>query len=548
MAAAICPQNHTQKGCAGRTPGRGEERRAPCHSLRHEIRRAAKGRGAGTWTYHAHGRRDNAHAIDSCSADSAGLATRVRTFLMNIRNYDDLSDYERGPGQQSRGDSEKREARMGPADVTRRERHWHKTRVATNDDEISLVSVDARLDGSTEDEVEQTVKSRQQPAAQVDIEDMDIEAASSIDRVDIDHERELSPASQESSCTAGCLKCLAQQPQEVAYLIIASAFLLTVSALLLPWLTSSTPSPLPPAPSPSLPASSPSLLPLGPNLVSWLSTFPPPSLPTPLLPRLPPPPPPARPHWPASPYNLYTGWEGYRLGDMFLWFSGFKKWALPLHLKTWPESLVAKYANATQTDRNYEVLANIIRTEPGEATAPDVAVVHLRIGDIFEDTAQALGFIAALDSVSIQNNWSVPDFFNDQGPFPEWYTFLSHYSFNRSFYEDHLKTLQGFGVRKVILMAGAHIAYSEYPRSSDYIDLVRDLFFSHGFQVESRFGRSPDDDAIFASRARYFVQSGGGLSAVLANLCRILGGTVLCSRRHITCDHDTWSGDKVGRR
>ena len=300
----------------------------------------------------------------------------------------------------------------------------------------------------------------------------------------------------------------------------------------------------------------PLVIPISPSL-QQLPIFP--SLPPPILPFIPspwlppprtltPPPPPARPPWPERPYKLFTGRRGYRFADMFLWFNGFKGWAVPHHVQTWPDSLVAKYAHATQTDRNYEVMADIIRREPGEAAEADLAVIHLRVGDVFEDTAHALGFIADLRGVTIENNWSVPDFFNGRGPFPEWYSFLWHYTFNRSFYEEHLGALRAFGIRKVVLMAGAHIPYPSYPRSSEYVDLVRDWFFSEGFEVTSRLGGDPDDDVVFAARAKFFVQSGGGFSAVLANLCGILGGTVLCSGRQFACDPDTWSRDKVGRR
>ena len=40
-------------------------------------------------------------------------------------------------------------------------------------------------------------------------------------------------------------------------------------------------------------------------------------------------------------------------------------------------------------------------------------------------------------------------------------------------------------------------------------------------------GGNPDDDVVFMSRARYFIEGGGGFSILIAGMVRELGGTVL---------------------
>ena len=93
-------------------------------------------------------------------------------------------------------------------------------------------------------------------------------------------------------------------------------------------------------------------------------------------------------------------------------------------------------------------------------------------------------------------------------------------------------------MRKATFVAGSHVAMPSYPRSSLYLDVVRDFFYRNGIEVSYRIGGTPDDDIIFMARAKYFVQSGGGYSAMAAEMCRRMGGTVLCSGSHFSCGAD----------
>ena len=67
----------------------------------------------------------------------------------------------------------------------------------------------------------------------------------------------------------------------------------------------------------------------------------------------------------------------------------------------------------------------------------------------------------------------------------------------------------------------------KFPRSSAYIRGVRDFFVEKGFTVDLRLGRQPDDDVVYMSRAKHFIQGGGGFSIVIAGIVRELGGQVL---------------------
>jgi len=90
-------------------------------------------------------------------------------------------------------------------------------------------------------------------------------------------------------------------------------------------------------------------------------------------------------------------------------------------------------------------------------------------------------------------------------------------------------------VTKVVLVAGSHKAFGSFPKSSIYINTVRDFFYHQGFEVEYRIGNPPDADFLFMVRAKYFVQSGGGYSALAAEVNRRMRGTVLCSSGRFKC-------------
>lgn len=245
-------------------------------------------------------------------------------------------------------------------------------------------------------------------------------------------------------------------------------------------------------------------------------------------------------------YSLYTGWSNYRLGDFFLRQSFFRnrpngaQWYFREH----PDSLVGQYLHATTEDGDYELMAGLIRDSPireANTPDPDAVVVHLRVGDIFENSPGALRFMHPKERMP--KHWDIPAFFEGHlGAEPGWEKALQHYIMPRASYEDILPDLRAKGVSSVTLVAGSHYRYDSYPRSSQYIDLVSDWFYSKGFDVDYRFGRPPDDDVIYMAQARVFVQSGGGFSSVISRLCHTLGGTPICSDRHFSCDPDLRPG------
>lgn len=145
-------------------------------------------------------------------------------------------------------------------------------------------------------------------------------------------------------------------------------------------------------------------------------------------------------------------------------------------------------------------MADIIRGYPDSPflTPPqDALVVHLRVGDVWEDDPQ----------------WN-----KNGNPF---------YQVPVSYFEDRMP-LYPSDVRRAVLVGGAWVPSPTYPRSSAYIDRVAAAFTAHGYEVELRLGAAPDDDIIYMGRAKHFVQTGGGFSFMLAQTVIWMGGQVFC--------------------
>ena len=241
----------------------------------------------------------------------------------------------------------------------------------------------------------------------------------------------------------------------------------------------------------------------------------PPALPSP--PR--PPRPPLVPQRLEGPYSLWTGWTGYRLGDMFLYGDHsdgqYRGWQRQ-HIDTWPDSLAAQYIRmAPGQASNYDVLIGLIRRFPEDLrlTPPsDAVIIHLRVGDVWENSH---------------------------------YNGNSFYQIPLSYYEQHVRSFPA-DARLVVLVAGAHNKYDSYVHSSAYIDRVRAFFEERGYQVQLRLGNLPDDDVVFMARASFFVQSGGGFSYLISQINQRMGGRVFCRTGHFQCRRlEAFTGDSI---
>jgi len=243
----------------------------------------------------------------------------------------------------------------------------------------------------------------------------------------------------------------------------------------------------------------------------------------------PPPPPPSSPPDDGEAYELHTGWQGYRIGDMILsraireepWCDGFPT-CRDFHCVNWPTSLACRYMHATNDEGNYTALANIIRSNYADAIwhpPNDAVVAHLRVGDVFESYGGETRSVWELLNGPPVCNRDIQTTGAAGGE-------ARHcYIKNLDYYRAQIAKLPP-NVRTVYLIAGSHIS-GDYWRSSEYIRGVRDFFLSQGFVVHMRLGGIPDDDTVFAANARYFILGGGGFSVLISNVNLAVGGTVL---------------------
>lgn len=265
---------------------------------------------------------------------------------------------------------------------------------------------------------------------------------------------------------------------------------------------------------------------------------PPPSPPSPPSPPFPPPVPPSPPNTPPispgglfwrtgpptshEPYQLYTGWESYRLGDVF-----FLRSSVGEHLGRWPHSLASQYARATGATGDYNVLARVVsQSHPENQPPSNAVVVQLRVGDVLGENGGQPPNCEHIAHLRLSDcHFDVEKFVNgqlnshDQGA-------LEYYVKPISYYQSKIATLPS-NITRVTIVAGSHHNAEAYSRSSAYIDFIHAFFASRGYAVGLRLGKSPDEDVEYISRAAFYIQGGGGFAKLLAALVGQMGGRVL---------------------
>lgn len=222
--------------------------------------------------------------------------------------------------------------------------------------------------------------------------------------------------------------------------------------------------------------------------------------------------------------HLFHGKHGYQLGDLVtkrprgLPGGEWAKMADPRmwHLRDFPDSVAADFIRATDNSTTPDeafaalrkVLAERLRQREGGVDAGNgKLVVHLRVGDVIEESAHSL------DQMLARNTRLWPD---RPG-------------------SNYVKPLQYFDTlpvsklpsKSAVIMAGSHLPYSSFNRSCLYIDAVRRRLQGHGLDVALRCGRDVDDDLVYASSAAVFVPAGGGFSHLIARLVASAGGVVV---------------------
>ena len=214
----------------------------------------------------------------------------------------------------------------------------------------------------------------------------------------------------------------------------------------------------------------------------------------------------------------------YRLGDMIRFHEQrAKPHGAEYHIKKFPDSIASKYLQSLSDDcsksmheLNLEALVGIINKFPKNIEPNDnELVVHLRIGDIFRFS-----------------NLSIDEILDAPSPIPENWDPTARSQLNKtlplSFYQKlSLSSRQA----EVTLLIGS-LDHNPKPKlendprndkSRGYVYAIKDFFEESGYKVNFRHGFSPDEDFVFACRAKMFIPSNSGFAIVAEEVRKYLG-------------------------
>ena len=228
--------------------------------------------------------------------------------------------------------------------------------------------------------------------------------------------------------------------------------------------------------------------------------------------------------------NASSPWPMYRLGDMFKKHRQRRqRFGWRFHHRHFNSSIAVEYMdrienpfNGTEGNSNYSTMIQIVNERiernktlqcmlPGNKTL----VVHLRTGDVIDIAGNPLQPLPNHIPVQTYLNFNVQTFKGIT------------YTRGLPFYSKMWDQIQSKGIQidRILVITGWHHEIAHY-RSIAYINAVIKHFEKLVDRVDIRVNENPDEDVIIMSRSKYFVQSGGGFSGMIAGLVARNGGTV----------------------
>ena len=234
-------------------------------------------------------------------------------------------------------------------------------------------------------------------------------------------------------------------------------------------------------------------------------------------------------------------YDDYRISDIFRLRAGLDVASI---IEKYHGSIMDEYNRTTMEKHgwykkaDYDVLVDVLRRRAHTTTdlpGPNTTVVHLRIGDVLDYAVESVEdmlvkkhyfYRADPDAAVIDKGAGHPlDF--------------PHYPELKEDWNNYVRPLNFFSQvdwryhPDVVLLGSAHMQYDkEVPttiptKSCHYVYVLKTYLERFGVKVTIRSGHMPDDDLLFASQAKIFVQSGGGFSRTIAEVVRRSGGKVI---------------------
>jgi hypothetical protein len=209
--------------------------------------------------------------------------------------------------------------------------------------------------------------------------------------------------------------------------------------------------------------------------------------------------------------NLYSGYREYRLGDMVRNKHRYKIGGEDFHKKHFPYSIACEYMDRTSDYNNIRILRDIVEKRAFSTSIgypDDVAIVHLRVGDVVESNKSSVEEILTDYTYITENSWS-------------------NYTPPLRYFESKIEDLRNLGIREVKLLASSHINIPT-PKSCQYIFAIKKFFELNGFVVTTQLGQPPDSDFLEMCLAKVFIPStNGGFTKLGSDVSKASGNIVL---------------------
>jgi hypothetical protein len=211
-------------------------------------------------------------------------------------------------------------------------------------------------------------------------------------------------------------------------------------------------------------------------------------------------------------YELYSNNKLYRLGDMICHKIRWSDEGEKYHFNAFPHSIATEYMKKSKTQKNYNVLANIIRERSkftNDLPKNNDLVIHLRLGDTIEKNPHNL--IQILTSYTYMQSFRTS----------------SNYTCPIRNIQEKINKLKHYNIQKIILVSASHLDIPT-PKSSKYINVMKRYLEKKGYIVELRLGKNPDEDFIFMSNSKYFIPACSGYyTHLVKTIVKIMGGKVI---------------------
>lgn len=201
-------------------------------------------------------------------------------------------------------------------------------------------------------------------------------------------------------------------------------------------------------------------------------------------------------------YKLFTGSSKYRIADMVL-YSGWRneKNGKNFHYEHFPNSIASEYMKNTTKSNDIILLQKIIDRRTICKPPSDSLVIHLRVGDVIEESSHTVSQMLSRQIYFI--------------PGKLW----SDYVKPLKYFNDKINSIKKYNIKNIIIIAGSHKKYN-FKKSTLYINCIKKFLEDKKFNVRLMLGNNPDNDLIFMSNAKYLITSGGGYSKIIKRLVK----------------------------